>query len=253
MASRRRARHQFRRRRPRGAVGGLLVAFVAAGLAGCSASAVDRAIAARGGPVESSLREVEATVHRGFRGTWSWEIALRRPDLVRWTIHTFGEEQSYVFDGRSVLLYLGSASMPVDRAAESAFRSQVRWLAVTGLDVLRDGGRVAWEEVPRARVPAGYARGLRVRWLEDGSIYDLWMDQRDLVVAAEGEVALPPIGSGRLRAEFSDFAPVAGRLLPRSGRYTLDGTLLVEERVLSWTLDDPRAGIGLPAGPGASR
>jgi len=217
-----------------------MLAFVPAGLSGCSANAVERAITARGGPMESSLRQVEATVYRGFPGNWSWEIALRRPDLVRWTIHAFGEEQSYVYDGRRVLLYLGSASMPVDAAGEGAFRSQVRWLAVTGLDVLRDGGRVAWEEMPRTELPAGVARGLRVRWIEDGSTYLLWFDDRDLLVAAEGEVALPPIGSGRLHADFSDFAAFDGRLLPRSGRYTLGGRLLVEEHVLSWTPDDPK-------------
>ncbi len=236
MASRRRAG------RPPGRSGIALaarLAILAAAVSACSANAVDRAIAARGGPIESSLRQVEATVHRGFPGTWTWEIALGRPDLVRWTIHTFGEEQSYVYDGRRVLLYLGSASMPVEGTAERAFLSQVRWLAVTGLDVLRDDGRVAWEEVPRTEVPPGFAHGLRARWLDDGSTYLLWFDGRDLLVAAEGEVALPPIGEGRLRADFSDFAAAGGRLLPRSGRYTLGGRPLVDERILSWTLDDP--------------
>ena len=37
----------------------------------------------------------------------------------------------------------------------------------------------------------------------------------------------------------SDFAAAGGRLLPRSGRYTLGGRPLVDERILSWTLDDP--------------
>ncbi|MFM8411790.1 MAG: hypothetical protein ACKOCT_16110 [Alphaproteobacteria bacterium] len=250
MASRRRAGLS---RATAGASGpaSLLLLAVLAGLApGCATNAVDRAIAARGGPMTASLRQVEATVHQGFPGTWTWEIALRRPDLVRWTIHTFGEEQSYAYDGRRVLLYLGSASMPVDAAAERAFLSQVRWLAVTGLDVLLDGGRVAWEEVARAEVPAGIARGLRVRWIEDGSTYLLWFDDRDLLVAAEGEVALPPIGSGRMRADFSDFGSFGGRLLPRSGRYTLGGSPLVDERVLSWTPEDPKlTDASFSAGP----
>lgn len=239
MASRRRAGRAGGARGPVGTVIRAALGVIAALLPGCAANAVDRAIAARGGPMESSLRQVQATVHRGFPGTWSWEIALRSPDLVRWTVHTFGEEQSYVYDGRRVLLYLGSASMPVDASAEQAFMTQVRWLAVTGLDVLRDAGRVAWEELPVPGLPAGVARGLRVRWLPDGATYSLWFDDRGLLVAAEGDVAMPPIGAGRLRAEFSDFALVGGRMLPRSGRYTLAGSLLVEERIVAWTPDDP--------------
>ena len=110
--------------------------------------------------------------------------------------------------------------------------------------------RVAWEEVPRAEVPAGVARGLRVRWIEDGSTYLLWFDDRDLLVAAEGEVALPPIGSGRMRAEFSDFASFGGRMLPRSGRYALAGSPLVDERVTAWTPDDPKlTAASFSAGP----
>jgi len=218
----------------------LLLGISLVALAGCAANAVERSIAARGGPLPVALRQVEATVYQGFPGTWTWEIAQRRPDFVRWTIHTYGEEQSYVFDGRRVLLFLGSASMPVTGDAARNFRTQARWLAVTGLDVLRDGNQVAWEEVPPAEVPAGAARGLRVRYLDDGSTYLLWFDARDLLVAAEGEVAVPPIGAGRLHADFSDFAATGGFTLPRAGRYTLGGAPLMEERILAWTPNDPR-------------
>lgn len=221
------------------AVRAVVALAVAAGLVGCARPLLDRAIAARGGPLGASLREVEATVHQGFPGTWTWRIALLEPDLVRWTIHTWGEEQSYVFDGSRVLLFLGSASLPVEPAAAGGFRSQARWLAVTGLDLLRDGRRVEVAEIPRDEVPAGATAGLRVRFRDDGATYRLWFDGRDLLVAAEGEVALPPVGAGPLRADFSGFAPVGGYLLPTAGRYVLAGRPLMEEKVLRWATNPP--------------
>lgn len=209
------------------------------GAPGCARGLVDRAIAARGGPLAGSVREVEASVHQGFPGTWTWQIALLRPDLVRWTIHTWGEEQSYAWDGERVLLHLGSASLPVEAAAARGFRTQARWLAVTGLDLLRDQRFVAVEEVARTEVPPGFAAGLRVRFLDDGSTFLLWFDARDLLVAAEGEVALPPVGAGPLRADFSEFTRSGGFLLPTRGRYVLAGRPLMDERILRWTPNPP--------------
>jgi hypothetical protein len=208
-------------------------------LAGCARGAVERAVAARGGLLHSSYREVDGSVHQGFPGEWSWEISYRTPDLLRWTIHTYGEDQSYVYDGRRVVLHLGTATLPVDPAAAAGFRTQARWFAVTSLDVLTDASLTTWEEIPVADLPPGVRRGLRASFRDGSGPYLLFFDDRDLLVAAEGDVALPPIGSGRLRADWQDFRDVGGFVLPFAGRYTLDGRPLMDERVRQWIPNDP--------------
>lgn len=235
---------ESRRARRRAGFGGpLLVAIAIIGLApgavGCARTLVDRAIAARGGPLESLYREVDASVREGFPGEWTWQIAYRYPDLLRWTIETYGDEQSYVYDGRAVVLYLGSAALPVDAPGAASFRTQARWFAVTALDVLQDSGRIEWHELPAAGLPAGIAHAVEARFLDDGALYRLFFDARDLLVAAEGDVALPPIGSGRLRAEYGEFRGVDGYTLAFAGRYTLSGRPLVDEQVRRYVANDP--------------
>lgn len=216
----------------------LLFAACAVLSQGCTETLLERAIRARGGRLESLEREVDARVHFGFAGEWSWEMAYRRPELFRWTIHTYGEEQSYVYDGRSAALFLGSAMLPVEPAALASFRSQARWIAVTALDVLASD-RLAWEELAPAELPPGIARGLRARFLDDGATYLLYLDGRDLLVAADGPILLPPIGAGQLHADFEDFRAVDGYRLPFLVRYALDGRALVDESVRRWVPNDP--------------
>lgn len=226
--------------RPR--LGGALAAYAILGsvlAAGCARTLVDRAIAARGGRLESLLRESEARVYEGFPGEWSWEIAYRYPDLFRWTLHTFGEEQSYVYDGSSAVMYLGSAALPTDPAFLASFRSQARWFAVTMLDVLADASRVSLRELPADRLLPGSKSGVEARFGDDGATYLLFFDDRDLLVSAEGWVSLPPIGAGSLRVELRDYRVVDGFALPWTGRYWLEGQQLVDERVLRYAPDDP--------------
>src|SRR5215475_15480615 len=106
--------------RPLGAACALLLASA------CSNALIDRAIRARGGSLESLERQVDATVYKEFPGEWSWEMAYYTPDLFRWTLHVAGDQQSYVYDGSNVTLFLGSASIPVDPMAAMSFRSQAR-------------------------------------------------------------------------------------------------------------------------------
>src|SRR4051795_1179737 len=122
-------------RRPRCA------AYLAAGAvlllcSGCTRPLLERAIAARGGPLTSLSRDVEAEVFVGFPGSWRWRFDYRVPDSLRWTLETYGDQQSVSYDGHTVQFYLGSARIAPAPAALGDFRSQVRWLAVTSLDAL---------------------------------------------------------------------------------------------------------------------
>jgi hypothetical protein len=205
----------------------------------CSNALIDRAIRARGGEMQSLERQVDATVYKEFPGEWTWEMAYREPDLFRWTLQVAGEDQSYVYDGSKVTLYLGSAALPVDPAAEMSFRSQARFIAVTMLDDVAHEREARITETPATEVPKDAARGLRVRFPADGTVYDLFFDASDLLVAASGPVSMPPVGGGTLRAEYSDFRPVAGYTLPFRVRYTLNGEPLAEERVKQLVPNSP--------------
>lgn len=204
---------------------------------GCSSTLVERAIDARGGPLASYRKTVDADVKAGMPGTWAWEVAYRVPDSFRWTLHTHGEEQILLFDGRASRQQLGTVLLP-PTATDDAVRSQAHWFAVTSLDVLADP-TVSWREIPGAQLPAGAAAGIVARFGPDGPPFELYFDERDLLVRARGRVALAPIGSGLIEAEFTDYREVDGFLLPFAGTYRLDGADLMTERVRGWRPDDP--------------
>jgi len=235
------ARRLSRRVGSTAAVAALAVLQLAAStlLAGCARSLAERAVAARGGALTTLSRDVEARVHQGFPGTWRWRVEQRAPDLLRWTLETYGEEQTFSWDGERVRFFLGSASLPPDPAAAGDFRSIVRWTAVTSLGALAQEDQVEVAEIPPAELPFGAAGGLRVRYRDDGATYDVYLDARDLVVGARGPVSVPAVGAGEMSARFSEFRDVAGYVLPYAGSYVLGGESLFEERILRWTVNDP--------------
>lgn len=218
-------------------VGALLAATLGSA---CTRPLLERAITARGGALTSLSRDAEADVHAGFPGRWRWRLEYAVPDRLRWTIETYGEEQSVSFDGSTVRYFLGSAPIPAAPAALGDFRTVVRWTAVTTLDALRDDPQVEVRELPRAGLPAGTASALEVTYRADGARYLLWFDAADLLVAAEGPIALPTIASGRMRATYTQFATTGGYVLPARGTYTLDDRPFFDERVLRWTPNDAR-------------
>jgi len=227
------------RRRVRRAVAvGVLVSALACA-PGCTRSLAERAVAARGGPLTTLARDVEADVHRGFPGTWRWHVDQRTPDLLRWTLETYGEEQTFSWDGEQVRFFLGSAALPPDPAAAADFRSIVRWSAVTALALVGGGPAVEVAEIPAGELPSRIEAGLRVRYRDDGATYDLYFDERDLLVAARGPVSIPTVGAGELYARYSAFREVGGFVLPYDARYTLGGDPLFEERIRRWVPNDP--------------
>jgi len=232
----------FRRR----LAGGLIFALLSSG---CAGSLVERAIIARGGPLTSLSRTSEADVHAGFPGRWRWRFDYTVPDLLRWTIETYGEEQSVAFDGTRVRYFLGSATLPSGPAALGDFQSVVRWTAVTTLDALRDDAQVALRELPQAELPGGVAAGVEVTYRSDGARYLLLFDDADLLIAAEGPIVLPTIAAGRMRARYESFATTAGYVLPARATYALDGRPFFDETVLRWAPNDPRPDAASFAGP----
>lgn len=212
-----------------------LCAIFLLGAFGCSSTLVERVIDARGGPLGSYRKHVDAEVVAGMPGTWEWEVDYRAPDSFRWTLGTHGEEQSLLFDGRDSRQQLGSVTLP-PVPADDAVRSLADWFAFTSLDFLQDP-RVSWSEIDAADLPEGAASGLVARCAPSGGRFELFFDERYLLVRARGHVALVPIGAGQLDADFSDYREVGGYRLPFAGEYRLEGHDLMREAVRSWTPD----------------
>jgi hypothetical protein len=214
-------------------------------LAGCaSRSLVTRAIRARGGPVESFVRESEARVHVGFPGDWRWRTAFLFPDRYAWTIFTAGEPDDYLFDGTVARAFVAGRPVAEEAGVTSALRTHARFVAVTNLDaLLLPGVHVA--PLPREELPAGAVEGLAVVLADDGSQYRLAFDARTLLVQAEGPLALPPLGSDRVVVRFDDYRPTGGRLIAHRMEYTFAGKPLASEDALAVCLA-PR-GLALQA------
>jgi len=226
--------------------------LLALAVAGCARPLLERAIAARGGALQSLSRASQADVVRGFPGEWAWRFEYRVPDQLRWTIETYGEAQSVSYDGRTVRYFLGSATLPTPPAALGDFASIARWTSVTTLDALALDPDVVLRELPAGERPAGAAAALEVSYRSDGARYLLSFDGSDRLVAAEGPVAVPTIVAGRMRATVSGFTTTAGYLLPTVGDYTIEGEPFFRETVLRWVPNDPRlvpASFAAPPAP----
>lgn len=227
----------------------LVIVLLALWTGGCARPLLERAIAARGGALQSLSRASTADVVRGFPGEWAWRFDYRVPDRLRWTIETYGEEQSISYDGTTVRYFLGSAALPEAPAALGDFSSIVRWTSVTTLDALARDPDVALRELSRDELPSGAVAALEVRYRSDGARYVLSFDGADRLVAAEGPIAVPTIATGRMRATYDDFTTTDGYVLPRVGDYTIDGAPFFRENVRLWVPNDPRLGPASFAGP----
>jgi hypothetical protein len=213
-------------------------AFCALAALGCARGPLaERAIAVRGGSLDSFRREVEARVYYGIPGRWRWEMAFRLPEHYRFTLVTDADPQHYVFDGEVARSFIGGTLLAEDRGRAPALRSHARWMAVTSLDVLGDAQRVTWEETERP--PAGAARGLRVRFLDQAEPYALGFDRGGRLIFAEGPISIPGVGEGRLHARFADFRSVQGFVVPFATRYSLNDEPFFDERVVRFVPNDP--------------
>jgi hypothetical protein len=193
---------------------------------------VDLALEAQGGPLGAFTREVEARVHYGFPGVWRWELAYEPPQRLRFSLHTTGAPQDYVFDGTALHSYLGGTPVSSDRRDAAAYRSIARWLRVTSLEVRSEAAGVTWGGVAGDALGGDAVRGVWLRFHSDGARYVLGFDAEDRLVSASGPIEIPGIGAGRLQARFSEFRSVEGYRVPFAGSYRLNGEPFFDERVI---------------------
>ena len=237
------ARHgtagKLREKAPRGERVALVTVLVLLAAACAPRPLLDRAIRARGGPLHSVVRQVEARVYTGFPGLWHWRTAFLAPDRYAWTIFTSGEPDHYLFDGVATRAFIGQREAALDPDRGAPLRTHARFTAVANLDVLRAPGvRVA--SLPAGELPPGTAAGLTVMFIDDGTRYRVAFDDRARLVWMAGPLALPPLGAGEVMARFTDFRSVDGFVLPFRTSYTFATQALADERTLAVCPNDPR-------------
>ena len=219
-------------------------------LAGCAPRPlVARAIRARGGPLHSLVREVEAEVRMGIPATWRWRTVFLLPDRYAWTIYTTGEPDHYLTDGRTTRAFVGSR-LVTEEAGPTALRTHARFTAVQNLDALLLPG-VAVEALAAGDLPAGTTAGLAVVFADDGARYRLGFDAQDRLVYVAGALALPPFADGQVEARVTEFRRVQGLELPSRTTYRIGERVLSEERTLAACPDPPGLDASVFAAPAA--
>src|SRR5262245_38450548 len=98
---------------------------------------VDRAIAARGGPLPGLVRESDVQVLKGFPGAWQWQTVWGPPERYAWSIVTNDLPHQYLFDGTVVRAFIGEGLVSQGADAAAGLRTHARFVAVSHLDVLR--------------------------------------------------------------------------------------------------------------------
>jgi len=223
----------------------VLAVIVASGAVACAAMRPEPALVAQvlsthGGALESFQRESDLRVHYGFPGTWRWRIAYRKPRRFALTLITDHGDQEYVSDGDTVRGYADGALLVSEPLESSALASLVRWTAVTTLTGLDDGRLRVAEREPVDETAGGESgKSLALRWASAEASFVLTIGPDGSVRTAAGPIEIPPIGSGRLRAEFSDYRRVRGYLLPFRIAYFLNDQPLLDETVLEF-IPDPQ-------------
>ena len=206
--------------------------------AGCTPRPLlERALAARGGPLHGAALFAEARGYAGVPGRWHFARAYLAPDRYAWRIETAGEPDSYLFDGAVVRSFIGASEVARDASPDAALRSHARWTGVMLLDGL-DAPGVAVEELPAADVPPGAREGLRVRFA-DGATYRLGFDDAALLVSIDGPLDLWPLGSGPATVRYADPRPAGAVRLPSRATYFTGDRRLADESMLSITVDPP--------------
>jgi hypothetical protein len=221
-------------------VTGARALVVLALVAGCvPRSAVERAIAARGGPLPGLVRDSTVEVVKAFPGTWHWRTVTGLPERYAWSIETRDVPYHYLFDGAVVRAFVGHGLVSEDASAAASLRTHARFVAVANLDVLRlPGVRVtAAGTVDRAGTT------LTAVFDDRGDRYEIGIGDDGLVRRVTGPIDLSPVGRGQLVAVYDDFAGIGGRRLARHIHYELDGAVVADERVERACVlaDDPPA------------
>ena len=216
-----------------------LIVAAAVLAAGCaSGPLLDRAVRARGGPLQSFVRVAEADVQAGFPGTWRWRMAFLAPDRYAWSIVTTAGVDHYLFDGRAVRAIVGGRAVATDTAASSPLRTQAAFVAVTNLDTARAAGTAT--PLAPSELPPGVTTGVSVVMPPSGARYRLGFDDRLLLVWATGPFDVPQVGLAELTARYDDYRRVGGLWLPFRAVYEVGPRRLAVEQTLRLCTNDPR-------------
>ena len=199
-----------------------LVAFAAA----CTPRApLERAIAARGGPIPGIVRESNVRVLQAFPGDWEWTTVAAFPDRYAWSIVTNDLPHHYLFDGTRVRAFIGENQV-AEATGSAGLETHARFVAVANLDVLRQPG------VTVTTTPNGQGTLLDATFADTGARYRIQLDRDDVVRSVEGPIDLSPMAKGTLVATYDDHSDVGGRRLPQHVHYELDGAPLADERIV---------------------
>ncbi|MFN8543673.1 MAG: hypothetical protein U0807_05645 [Candidatus Binatia bacterium] len=219
---------------------GLLVLGALLALGCAPRPLIVQAVRARGGPLHSLVREVDAQVHAGFAlGSWEWRTAFMVPDQYAWTIATYAEPNHYLFDGTTMRSFMGVREVAAEAEQAAPLRSHARFTAVVNLDALLLPG-VQLAPLAAASLPPGLAMGLEAVFADDGARYRLGFDAGGLLAWASGPLVVPPFGLREATVRFGEFRPTGRWTLPYSAAYSFGGEPLADEHVRAACPDDPR-------------
>ena len=221
-------------------------------LAGCATpdlparTPIERAIAARGGPIRSVVRWVDADVRSGAPGTWQARIVSMPPDRYALSIVTTDELHHHIFDGTSARSFIGNLLVGVEDS-RAPLGTQARFEAVVLLDALAHPN-VPWRALDRSEAPPEVATAVEVTPFADGARYRLGFDDRARLVWAAGPLDFSPFGGGDVDLRLEDFRDAGGILFPFRWTYAAGGQTIVDIRVRAVCLNVPVAeGFAAPA------
>jgi hypothetical protein len=198
-------------------------------------------VRARGGAITSLVRDAEADVRVEFPGRWRWWTVFLVPDRLAWTIETSGEPDHYLFDGSVVRAFIGANPIGLDVDPRAPLRLHARLVAATMLDALHLPG-VRVRELAPSELSAGCAAGLEAAWLDGADPVRLGLDERGLVVRAEGAWRFPPGSDREVVASFADFRRTGRWLLPYRTTYVVGDTEVAVEQARTLCVDHPSVG-----------
>lgn len=200
-------------------------------LGGCTPRPLlERAIAARGGPLRGVIMRAETRVYRVVPGRWRYTRTCRTAGGYAWLLDTAAGIDTHSFDGRVVRSFVAGELVASDASPTAPLRSQARWTAVSLLDVLT-AADVVVQPLPPDELPAGAREGLSAAF-SDGAVYRLAFDDATALVWMRGPLDLSPLAQGEAIVRFGDSRPVDGFLVPRRASYAVGGQHLADELLL---------------------
>ncbi|MDX2168998.1 MAG: hypothetical protein SF182_18165 [Deltaproteobacteria bacterium] len=200
-------------------------------LGGCTPRPLlERAIAARGGPLRGVIMRAETRVYRVVPGRWRYTRTCRSAGGYAWQLDTAAGIDTHTFDGRVVRSFVAGELVGSDTSPSAPLRSQARWTAVSLLDALT-AADVVVQPLPAEQLPSGAREGLSAVF-RDGAVYRLGFDDATALVWMQGPLDLSPLADGEASVRFGDARPVDGFLVPHRAAYDVGGQHLADEQLL---------------------